>query len=349
MPIQLGFILRRLAAMAEADPSLRERQPWKAAYERDSPGWAAIIKHYHGDDSDLQLLWRRPRMRSRAGPSRSTRRGGRVPPRAPATRRSAARYATAATADGRAAPLPRGQRVRTYIASGGDRDFMRPISHDLYGIPPERVIGSSNGLRYQEDERRRRGRLPGRAGRLRRRPGQADPHLEPHRAPPAPRRRQLERRHPDAALRRRPERARAADARPPRRRRARVRLHRGRRAGPRAGRRRTAGRWSASATTGRRSSPDGRRRDPRGDVHHGVRSPLPGGGACPRGRGRPLPARPHAGHERAVRGVRRRHGLRDRRRAPARSQPTSPARRRRTCNPARWSSAPPRVRWTCGT
>ena len=31
MPIQLDFILRRLVEMAEADPALRERQPWKAA------------------------------------------------------------------------------------------------------------------------------------------------------------------------------------------------------------------------------------------------------------------------------------------------------------------------------
>jgi hypothetical protein len=36
-----------------------------------------------------------------------------------------------------------------YIASGGDRDFMRPIAGDLYGIPPERVIGSALGLSYQ--------------------------------------------------------------------------------------------------------------------------------------------------------------------------------------------------------
>ena len=57
MPIQLDFTLRRLAEMAEADPSLRERQPWKAAYEQDF-GWlgAAMVKHYHGDDSDLRLL-----------------------------------------------------------------------------------------------------------------------------------------------------------------------------------------------------------------------------------------------------------------------------------------------------
>ena len=37
-----------------------------------------------------------------------------------------------------------------YIASGGDRDFMRPFAGDLYGIPPERVIGSSNALEYHE-------------------------------------------------------------------------------------------------------------------------------------------------------------------------------------------------------
>jgi hypothetical protein len=39
-----------------------------------------------------------------------------------------------------------------YIASGGDRDFMRPITEDVYNIPPERVIGSSNALRYLADE-----------------------------------------------------------------------------------------------------------------------------------------------------------------------------------------------------
>jgi hypothetical protein len=39
-----------------------------------------------------------------------------------------------------------------YIASGGDRDFMRPVTERIYGIPSERVIGSTNGLRYEPDE-----------------------------------------------------------------------------------------------------------------------------------------------------------------------------------------------------
>jgi phosphoserine phosphatase len=41
---------------------------------------------------------------------------------------------------------------RNYIASGGGRDFMRPISQEVYGIPRQRVIGSSTTPTYQPDE-----------------------------------------------------------------------------------------------------------------------------------------------------------------------------------------------------
>jgi haloacid dehalogenase-like hydrolase len=40
----------------------------------------------------------------------------------------------------------------TYIASGGDRDFMRPFAEQLYGIPPERVIGSALGIEFTAGE-----------------------------------------------------------------------------------------------------------------------------------------------------------------------------------------------------
>jgi hypothetical protein len=57
MPIQLDFILRRLAAMADQDPGLRTRQPWQAAHTRDY-GWLGqiITRHYQGDDSELPAL-----------------------------------------------------------------------------------------------------------------------------------------------------------------------------------------------------------------------------------------------------------------------------------------------------
>src|SRR5204862_5713057 len=40
-----------------------------------------------------------------------------------------------------------------YIVSGGARDFMRPISQEMYGIPRERVIGSATALAYTSDDR----------------------------------------------------------------------------------------------------------------------------------------------------------------------------------------------------
>src|SRR5688572_30784797 len=57
MPIQLDFIIRRLASMAEAQPDLCERQPWKAVSERDF-GWfgALMAEHYAGDDSNVRSL-----------------------------------------------------------------------------------------------------------------------------------------------------------------------------------------------------------------------------------------------------------------------------------------------------
>jgi hypothetical protein len=44
------------------------------------------------------------------------------------------------------------QGFSNYIASGGGRDFMRPVSGEAYGIPSERVIGSSVGLVYTPDD-----------------------------------------------------------------------------------------------------------------------------------------------------------------------------------------------------
>src|SRR5262245_47719170 len=51
MPVELGFVLQRLAGMAEQDVSLRTQQPWKAAREKDYAWLGDVItKHYRGDD-----------------------------------------------------------------------------------------------------------------------------------------------------------------------------------------------------------------------------------------------------------------------------------------------------------
>jgi hypothetical protein len=57
MPIQMDFILRRFAEMAEADPALRDRQPWKATVERDYGWFSTLMKeHYAGDDHNVKTL-----------------------------------------------------------------------------------------------------------------------------------------------------------------------------------------------------------------------------------------------------------------------------------------------------
>jgi hypothetical protein len=43
----------------------------------------------------------------------------------------------------------RANGFRTYVVSGGGIEFMRPWAERVYGIPPEQVIGSSGGLKYE--------------------------------------------------------------------------------------------------------------------------------------------------------------------------------------------------------
>jgi phosphoglycolate phosphatase-like HAD superfamily hydrolase len=43
----------------------------------------------------------------------------------------------------------RANGFKTYIVSGGGIEFMRAVAHEIYGIPPEQVIGSSGRTRYE--------------------------------------------------------------------------------------------------------------------------------------------------------------------------------------------------------
>ena len=45
--------------------------------------------------------------------------------------------------------ISRAHGFTCYIVSGGGRDFMRPITSTIYGIPPERVVGSAQGLKFE--------------------------------------------------------------------------------------------------------------------------------------------------------------------------------------------------------
>jgi haloacid dehalogenase-like hydrolase len=153
MPIQLDFTIRRLAEMARDDPALRERQPYKAAFAQDHH-WlgAAMVKHYQGDDGDLALLKgaveRAFEMISVQDYDRRV-----------SSFFDEAVHPTLGHPYRACGYAPMVELLRyleangftTYIASGGDRDFMRPVAEQLYGIPPERVIGSALDLTYREE------------------------------------------------------------------------------------------------------------------------------------------------------------------------------------------------------
>jgi phosphoglycolate phosphatase-like HAD superfamily hydrolase len=155
MPVQLDFILRRLVAMAEAQPELQERQPWAAAYQRDH-GWfgQAVAAHYAGDDTRVGVF---------AGGVLAAYDGISVQDFERQSRdflQSAQhptlhrRYVeTAYTPMVELLDLLASHGFANYIASGGGRDFMRPITQELFGIPRQRVIGSSSTLTYTADDR----------------------------------------------------------------------------------------------------------------------------------------------------------------------------------------------------
>ena len=155
MPIQLDFILRRLVEMAEADPALRERQPWKAAFERDYAWLGKLMdEHYAGDDSNVRIL---------AAGILAAYDGISVEDfeaQADAFLRST-QHPTLGRGYLETAYRPMIELLgylaangfSNYIVSGGGRDFMRPITQDVYGIPRQRVIGSAAALEYTSDER----------------------------------------------------------------------------------------------------------------------------------------------------------------------------------------------------
>jgi hypothetical protein len=140
--------------MAHQDDGLRGRQPWKAAFEKDY-GWlgAAIDEHYTGEDTKAMMLAAGV-LASYEGISveefeakseaflRSTQH--------PTPGRSYLQ--TTYTPMVELLSYLHANGFSNYIVSGGGRDFIRPLTHELYGIPRERVIGSATTLEYVSGE-----------------------------------------------------------------------------------------------------------------------------------------------------------------------------------------------------
>jgi FMN phosphatase YigB (HAD superfamily) len=153
-PVEADFLLRRLEEMAKDDASLRDRQPWKAAYEHDTVWLGQVItEHYAGDDTKAQLLL--SGIASAYGgmgveefeeQADSFLRSTQNPKLGCGYLQTA--YAPMVELLGHL----EANGFSSYIVSGSDGDFMRPITLELFGVPPERVVGSTSALEYASDE-----------------------------------------------------------------------------------------------------------------------------------------------------------------------------------------------------
>jgi phosphoglycolate phosphatase-like HAD superfamily hydrolase len=155
MYIQLDFLLRKLAAAAEADPALQTQQPWQAAWEQDYAWFGKVItNHYQGDDSALRVVMGGLLALSEGQDVEAVEASAR-------TFVFNERHPTLGIAYRDCIYQPMVELLRyleanafsNIIVSGGGRDFMRGFTQDLYSVPRERVIGSTVAYRYVPDER----------------------------------------------------------------------------------------------------------------------------------------------------------------------------------------------------
>jgi len=153
MPVEVDFILRRLAEQAKADAKLQDRQPWKSAYEHDDT-WLgqAIAEHYAGDDTKAKeflggvgAAFAGIGVEDFEAKSASFLHGTKHPTLGRGYVQTA--YAPMVELLG----YLEANGFSNHIVSGSGGDFMRPISQEVFGIPPERVVGSSSALEYASD------------------------------------------------------------------------------------------------------------------------------------------------------------------------------------------------------
>lgn len=151
MYAQIDLLLRKFAMQAEADPTLRERQPWRAASDKDY-AWlgGAITRYYQGDDTDVQV------MLSGILALADGRAVDEVEAEAAAFV-ARERHPTLGRTYAEVIYQPMLELLRylerhsftCYIVSGSGREFLRGIAAQLYGLPRERVIGSSVAYDYE--------------------------------------------------------------------------------------------------------------------------------------------------------------------------------------------------------
>ena len=150
MPTQLHYVVQQWGQRLAADSSMANRQPYTAVASGDL-SWigSAVDKHYNGDDADLKTL---------IGAIVEATAGQSVDEYAASVAEfyRTARHQTLGVPYSQTVYKPMVELLRyleergfsCFVVSAGERDFMRPMTEEYYGLPPERIVGSAYGLTY---------------------------------------------------------------------------------------------------------------------------------------------------------------------------------------------------------
>jgi phosphoserine phosphatase len=138
--VQLFFLIDRVKELAAKDPSLKDRQPYKALLEHDMKTLHALGKH-----ALFELAFA-----THAGMTEDEFETIAQAFFAKAKHPKFGRLFTQMTYQPQVELLDylRANGFKTYIVSGGGIDLIRAFAEEAYGIPREQVIGSSAKLRF---------------------------------------------------------------------------------------------------------------------------------------------------------------------------------------------------------
>jgi len=143
--VQVFFVIDRVREMVVDDPSLAERQPYKALLERDFAALRALGKEAlqelffatHAGMTMREFLMMAARWQTEA---QNPNLGRRFVDLVYQPQLELLDYL-------------RAHDFRCFIVTGGGVDFVRALAEARYGIPPEQVIGSSCRLQFDQSVR----------------------------------------------------------------------------------------------------------------------------------------------------------------------------------------------------
>ncbi|CDZ68264.1 Nonspecific acid phosphatase [Neorhizobium galegae bv. orientalis] len=141
MQAQIFFLIDRVKQLADKDPEIRDREPFKALLEHNH-----ATLHRLGKQALMELAFA-----THAGMTEEEFDVVADAWLSSARHPSHGRLFTQCTYQPQIElmELLRGKLFRVFIVSGGGIDLIRSFAEEIYGIPHEQVIGSSARLRYE--------------------------------------------------------------------------------------------------------------------------------------------------------------------------------------------------------